>query len=100
MAYLIAVDHVAFIGTVGVDAAEDVHQRGFARAVLAAQGVDLALGHLDIHVVQRLHAGEYFGDVLHFEDCIAQMTFLLKNPKRETDDESPVSRRQTKFRVR
>ena len=52
-------------GILGVDAGQHLHQRGFARAVFAHQRVHLALAHLQIDVIQRVHAGERFVDALH-----------------------------------
>ena len=75
-AFLALKDDIPLIGAKGIDAAENVHQRGFARAVLAADGVDLAFFDFDVHLVQRFHAGEDLGDVLHFEKRVAQVTFL------------------------
>ena len=49
----------------GIDAGEHLHQRGLARAVFTHQRVHLALAHLQIHVVQRMHAGKRFVDALH-----------------------------------
>ncbi len=53
----------AGIGDVG--AGEDLHQRGFAGAVLTHQRMDLAGVDGKLDVAQRLHAGEGLGDVLH-----------------------------------
>jgi hypothetical protein len=49
-------------------AAENFHQGGFARAILAAQRDDLAAPDLQADVVQRNHAGKSFGDPAHFEE--------------------------------
>ena len=50
-----------FPGVRLVDAAEDFHQRGFARAVLADQRDDLARINFEVHFAQREHAGEALG---------------------------------------
>ena len=42
--------------------AEDFHQRGFARAVLAAQRNDFAAPDLKADVVERNHAGKALAD--------------------------------------
>ncbi|OPZ14860.1 MAG: hypothetical protein BWZ10_01827 [candidate division BRC1 bacterium ADurb.BinA364] len=39
---------------------QDVHQRGFAGAVFSQQGVDFALGQLEMDAAQRLHGAEGF----------------------------------------
>ena len=75
-AFAILIDNIASIGAIGIDTAENIHQRGLASAIFATEGMDLAFRHLDVHVIQRLNAGELLGDILHFEDCIAQKTFL------------------------
>jgi hypothetical protein len=46
--------------------AEDFHQRGFARAVLAAQRNDFAAPDLKADVGQRNHAGKALADSAHF----------------------------------
>jgi hypothetical protein len=46
--------------------AEDFHQRGFARAVLAAQRNDFAASDLKADVVERNHAGKALADSAHF----------------------------------
>ena len=52
---------------VGDRAGEDLHQRALARAVLAAERVDLAGLRGQRHVPQRLHAAEVLGDVPHLQ---------------------------------
>ena len=47
--------------------AEDFHQGGFARAVLAAKREHFALADFEAHVVQSDHTGESFGDSAHRE---------------------------------
>ena len=49
-----------------VDAVEDVHERGFARAVFADEREHLALFYFKRHVVVCEHAGEFHRDVLKF----------------------------------
>ena len=46
-----------------VHAGEYVHQRGLARAVFAHDGVDLALAHVKVHIVERLYAGEFLANM-------------------------------------
>ena len=53
-----------------VQAEQDAHQSGLARAVLAQKGVDLAALQLERHVIIGLDAGEFLGDVQHFDDII------------------------------
>ena len=50
-----------------VSAGEHLHQRRFARAVLAQQGVHFALAHGQAHMVKRQHAGKPLDDVAHFQ---------------------------------
>ena len=98
-AFVVLIDNIASIGAIGIDTAENIHQRGLASAVFATEGMDLAFRHLNVHVVQRLNAGELFGDILHFEDCIAQKTFLpkIRNGRRTKERPSPVVRRSYVF---
>ena len=66
---LAVIDDAAVIAAVRIDAAQHLHQGRLAGAVLAHQGMDLALPDGEIDVVQRLHAGEGFADAAHFEQC-------------------------------
>ena len=50
-----------------VEPVEDVHQRRLAGAVLAEQGVDLALPQVEVDVVVRDDAREALRDVAHLE---------------------------------
>ena len=86
LADLPVVDDVALVGAVGIDAAEDVHQRGFARAVLAHQCVNLTFLHLEVDVVQGLYAREGLGDVLHFQQylCHCSPPALQSNGKTQS----------------
>ena len=58
-------DNLAGIGL--QQAVEDVHQGGFARAVLADKGVDFAAPHLEADVVVGQHARPALGDVAHLD---------------------------------
>ena len=66
------VNNIARIRAIGINTAEDIHQRRFAGTVLADQGMDGAALHLQIHVVKSLDTGELFGDVIHFQNQICQ----------------------------
>jgi len=50
-----------------IDAAQNLHQRRFARAVFAEQRVNLAARDVQMNALQRLHAGKTFADVLELE---------------------------------
>ena len=52
---------LAGVGAVRVHPGQHLHQRRFAGAVLAADGVDLLPTHRQADVLQRLHAGEFLG---------------------------------------
>ena len=56
-----------------VDAGEDLDQRGFARAVLTDQSVDLARLHGQLHVVQGYDAGKPFGYVFQLNYVFAHL---------------------------
>ena len=57
----LAIEHEAtFVGC--LDAREDLHERALARAILTNQGQDLARMQLEVHVLQRDHAGEALRD--------------------------------------
>ena len=59
-------DDAALVFAVG--AAEDLHQRGLARAVLAEQHVHFAAVQREIDAVERDDARKCFPDAVHFED--------------------------------
>ena len=67
MPLLAVIDDAAVIAAVGINAAQNLHQGRLAGAVLAHQGMDLALSDREIDIVQRLHTGEGFADAAHFE---------------------------------
>jgi hypothetical protein len=56
---------LAFFGA--IDAAEDFHECGLARSVLATQGENLARGDAEADLVERHHTGEALRDAAHFE---------------------------------
>ncbi|KAF1061132.1 MAG: hypothetical protein GAK39_05910 [Variovorax sp.] len=68
---------LAVVRVAGVDAAEHLHQRGLASAVLAHHRVDLARAHREVDVAQRLHAREGLGDPAHLEDRAAAVRVAL-----------------------
>src|SRR6266542_442846 len=49
--------------TLLIGPAENFHERGFARAVLAEKDMNLAPSQIEINVVQRHDAGERFPDI-------------------------------------
>jgi hypothetical protein len=69
MPLLAVIDDAAVITSARIDATQHLHQRRLAGAVLANQGMDLALPDGEIDVAQRLHADEGFADTAHFEQC-------------------------------
>ncbi len=58
-------DDFAAVAAVRIDAGQHFHQRGFACAVLAHDGVDLSGLHAQVHPVQGHHPGEGLADVPH-----------------------------------
>jgi hypothetical protein len=50
-----------------VEAVENLHQRAFAGAILAQQGMDLPGPHLEVHVVVSQHAGKALDDAAHLQ---------------------------------
>ena len=59
------VDDGALVAAGRVDAAQHLHQRGLAGAVLADEGVYLAPAHRQVHVLQRGNRAEPLGDPAH-----------------------------------
>src|SRR6266550_3211287 len=62
------IDDVALIGAVWINPAEDLHQRRFAGAVLAADGVNFTGLYAEIDISQGLHAGKALGYSSHFQN--------------------------------
>ena len=79
------VDDITRVGSVGPDTGQNIHQCGFSGAVFSAEGVDLSLSHLDVDIVQCLDAGEFLGDVIHFQNILfghaftPLLCFIMKN---------------------
>ncbi len=55
-----------------VDAAQDLHERGLARAVLAYESVNLSGQQLELAVGKSMNAGEILVDAEHFDDRLRQ----------------------------
>ena len=61
----------------GDNAAENLDQGGFASAVLAEKGNDLAAIDVEAHALERLRAPERLGDILETQDAgLRQVAFL------------------------
>ncbi len=60
-------DDPPLIGSGGINAVKNFHQRAFARAIFPHERVDVAALHLDGDTAQRLDAGELFYDVVHLQ---------------------------------
>jgi hypothetical protein len=58
-------EDLAIPGAIRIDPGQHLHQRRFARAVLAAQADAFARRHGQIDTVQSLHAGKRFDDAVH-----------------------------------
>ena len=84
-AWLAAVHDLAGVGL--VHAAEYFHQGRLARAVLAAQRVHFAPEHVEVHAVERHHAGKALGDAAH-----RQQRLLIAHGRLE-HGLAPLSRR-------
>jgi len=50
-----------------IDTTEDLHEGGFASAVLAAERNSFPTSNLQVHFVQRHYSRESLGDSAHFE---------------------------------
>ena len=70
-------DDLAGIAAIGINAAENVHQRRFSCAVFSAQGMNFSFFYNKIHIVQRLDAWERLCDMLHFKNCLAHSITLF-----------------------
>ena len=60
-----------------VDAEHTLHERGFARAVLAHERMDGAGAELELRVIQRLDAGEGFAHAAHLQTVLRHIACLL-----------------------
>ena len=79
--FLTVEEYPAAIGPIG--AAKDFDQRRLARAILAAERMNLAARAAERHIVQRPHAGKALADVQH-----------LEGERRALHQTSPLSRSQ------
>jgi len=80
-ALLPVIEDLPAISPVGVYAAQDIHERGFARAILTDQCVDLPRAHDDIHLVECAHTtGKDLFDILHFEQDVRHVIPPNKKP--------------------
>ena len=77
-AFLAHIVDVAVIGAVRIDAGEHLHQRRFAGAVLADDGVDLAGTHVQIDVLKGLHTRKSLGDAAHLQDRLVHRLALAR----------------------
>jgi hypothetical protein len=68
MLFFALVDDLPVIAAGGINPAQHLHQGGFAGAVLTHDGVDLGLADIEVHIRQRLHAGEGLGDAAHLQN--------------------------------
>jgi len=59
-------------GVLGVDADQHLHERGFAGAVFADQGVDLPLREIEVHLFQGVHTGKALVNPAHRENLRSQ----------------------------
>ncbi len=68
-----------------IDAADDLHQRGLASAVLAADGVNFAGAQVETHIAQSLDAGELLADVIEAQKrtgrlkCVMPCVIMARN---------------------
>src|SRR5436190_1243790 len=63
--------------------AQNLHERGFARAVLAEKDMNLAASQIEVNVVQSHDAGERLPDVTHLQNggiCHLARPFSKKQP--------------------
>jgi hypothetical protein len=51
----------------GVDSAENLHQRGLTSAILTEKYMHFPGSNIDVHSIERLHAGEALGDPSNLE---------------------------------
>ena len=63
----------------GVDAAENFHQCGFARAVLPQQSHDFTGTQFKVNIVQRFHTGEALANTLHGNNGFVHLLTHLSN---------------------
>ena len=61
----------------GVDAGQNFHQRGFARAVFADQSQNFARPDFQLRVIQCVNAREILLDAVHSQNCLAHSNITL-----------------------
>jgi hypothetical protein len=62
-----------------IGAAQDLHERRFARAVFAHERVNFAASHVEADVTQRAHAGKSLADIAHLQQrgwCFATVAWV------------------------
>jgi hypothetical protein len=62
----------SLVGSMGMNAGEELDQRGFTGAVFAAQRVDFAGAEVEGDSAQRGDAGEFFGQAPCFEERLVE----------------------------
>ena len=72
-AFLTVVKNISRIASVGIPAAQHVHQRGFPRTVFSNQCMDAASLNDEIYVVKSFDTGEFLGDPSHFQYNVRQI---------------------------
>ena len=70
---LTIVQDIALIAAIGINAAQNIHQRAFSRSVLTNQRMNFALLDFEVYVVQRANAGKQLYNVLHFEKSLCHL---------------------------
>ncbi len=91
-----------FSVVLGVNAAEDVDERGFSRAVFADQREHFARLEVQAHAAQRVHAGKALMDIVHFQQVVFQCRSLLTVScrvlrQKENDDNMIIAESGIKF---
>jgi hypothetical protein len=62
---------------VGVGAVEHLDEGGLPRPVFTHEAVKLPFAQLEIHVIERLHAGKFLGDLFRFQQYVFHGNPLL-----------------------
>ena len=80
-ALLPVIEDLPPVSPVGVDAAQDIHECGFARAILTDERMDLPRTHNNVYLVERAYTtGKDLFDILHFEQDVRHVIPPNKKP--------------------
>ncbi len=77
--FLAIIDHGAFIGSIGINTGKDLHQGGFACAILSTDAMDFTTTDLERNIIQCHHTWKSLGYMLEIENNFIIHCALLQS---------------------